>query len=190
MKEIKIIEKNLAPIVKNALALKIESEFDLGTGVEILSALNKYQDMITEEKEKITKPALELLKVERARWKPVETMYQSGIDWVRDQMSTYRTNLVKKQNEKEQQMAQDIIDGKIDMNKALANLDEEIETKITTPLGSVTFRQTQFLKITDASLIPRDYFDLNEKRLFDAMKSGVVVAGAEIEVRSIPVNKR
>lgn len=188
--EIKIIEKKIAPIVKNALALEINNEFDLGTGVEILSELNRFQDRITEEKEKITKPLNEALKVERARWKPLEKMYEEGIDSIRSKMSAYQTEAMNKQAKAEEEMAQAVVDGTVDMDKAVSLLDKTVDTQIKTPLGSVTFRQTQFLKLTDVNLIPKEYFDLNEKKVLDALKAGVVVPGAEIEIRSVPVNYR
>ena len=181
--EIKIIEQEIIPIVKNALALSIESKMDLDTGVEILSALNRYHDKITEEKERITKPLLEALKVERGRWKKIETSYEKAIEHVRYQMSSYQTSQMKL----EEKTAKDLAEGRIDMDQALATMSD---TKVITQFGSVTFREQAVLKILDVNKTPREYMIVNEPEVLKALKAGVKVEGAEIELKAIPVNRR
>jgi hypothetical protein len=186
------IHKQLAPIVDQALALEIKVQDDMPVAVELLSKLNQFNDKITEEKERITKPLLEALKVERSRWSPVEKANQSGIDHIREQMSEFQTAEYNRKKAEEKKIADKLSSGKITIDKAISKFDkiEELQKETATTSGLVQFRETQVLKVTDPMAIPREYLIIDEKELLLALKNGKVVPGAELEVKMCPVNYR
>ena len=187
-----IIHKQLAPIVDKALSLKIKVQDDMPVAVELLSKLNQFNDKITAEKERITKPLLEALKVERSRWSPVEKANQSGIDHIREQMSEFQTAEYNRKKAEEKKIADKLSSGKITIDKAISKFDkiEELQKETATTSGLVQFRETQVLKVTDPMAIPREYLIIDEKELLLALKNGKVVRGAELEVKMCPVNYR
>lgn len=193
MKKLEIvIQKELSPVAKKALALEIKTAEDMPEAVELLSRLNKFNDRIIEEREKITKPLNEALKVERARWKPIELENQGAIDTVRAKMTVYQTAVVAKQKAEELKLSTKMADGKISPKLADKKFGEIVkaEKEVATPVGLVQFRETQILKVTNEKLIPREYLEINEKKVLDALKDGKVVAGAEIEIIQTPINYR
>ena len=187
-----IIHKQLAPIVDKALSLKIKVQDDMPVAVELLSKLNQFNDKITEEKERITKPLLEALKVERSRWSPVEKANQSGIDHIREQMSEFQTAEYNRKKAEEKKIADKLSSGKITIDKAISKFDkiEELQKETATTSGLVQFRETQVLKVTDPMAIPREYLVVDKKTLLQALKNGKVVRGAEIVIIQTPFNYR
>lgn len=187
------IQKSLAPVVDQALALTIKTADDMPPAVELLSKLNQFNDRIVEEREKVTKPLNEALKAERARWKPMETANQSAIDHIRNEMSAYQTAETKRQKAQEAKIAADLASGKIKKIETAVKKIEAVKTpdkEVATTAGLVQFRETATLKILDINLIPREYMIVNEKEVLASLKAGKVVPGAEIELVQVPVNYR
>lgn len=188
-----VVEKNITPIVSEALGLKITNVEDMKKGVELLSILNKWNDKIVEEKEKITKPLNEALKVERARWKPAETMYEKGIAWIRGEMSRYQMEAIKKQKEEEKKIADALVSGKIKkVETAVRKLNEVtvVDKEVASEEGLVQFAEQKTLKITDPMAIPRMYLIVDEKKILEDLKAGKKIDGAEIEIVLVPRNYR
>ena len=193
-KQLTTIKKQIIPVIEDALTLKIKSQADLVTATEILSKLNKFVDKVTEEKEKVTRPLNEALKAERARWKPIENQYTEAIETVRKLMTDYQTNLVKQQKEEEMKIAARIGEGKgkLRIETAVKKLDAitKAEKEYATTEGLVQFAEQKVLKITDLSLIPRQYLIVDEKAVLEALKAGQSVPGAELDTIQVPRNYR
>jgi hypothetical protein len=189
-----IIAKKLVPIAQKALSLVIESKDTMVTATELLSTLNQFNDKITEEKEKVTKPLNEALKAERNRWKPIETQYQEAIDHIRGQMTAYQTAEIKRQREEESKIAErvGVGRGKLKIETATKKLDaiEKVEASIKSDAGMVKFREDKVLKVIDLSKIPKKYFVLDESAVLADLKSGVTISGVELDIKLVPLNYR
>jgi len=188
--KITIIQKEVSPIVKKAKALVISTPKELTKAVSILSELNIANDKITEEKEKVTKPLNEALKAERSRWKPMEIILETAITAIRQKMSSYQTEIAKKQKEEEAKVAEQLAKGEISFDEATKAIvlpdNEGIETKA----GTVKFRTVQVLKVVDISLIPDEYWEIMESKLLADLKAGKTIAGVELEEQQVPINYR
>lgn len=186
------ISKQMAPVVEQALDLIIRTPEEMIKGTEILSKLNQFNDKITAEKERITKPLNEALKIERGRWKPLVDAYGNAIAYIRDQMSEYQTKQVALQKEKGAKIAQKLTDGKIDLDKAVEQIEKikMPEKEVATMAGLVQFRETQILEIVNENDIPDEYFMVDEKRLLADLKEGKIVTGAQLTTIQVPINYR
>lgn len=187
------IKKEIDPIVTKATDLIITDK-TMPEAVTILSETNKLLTKITKEKETITKPLNEALKVERARWKPLEDNLNLIISTIRKKMSDYQTAMIKKQKEDEAKIANRVGEGrgKLKIETAInkiENLDKP-EVLVSTEAGSVKFRTTYQLEITDESLIPRQYLTINERLLTNDLKNGHTIPGASLRERQVPINYR
>lgn len=193
-KQLQTIEKQIAPIIDKAFEITIKSADDMKGASETLSQLNQFNDKITEEKEKVTKPLLEALNAERSRWKPLETVYKKAIDYLRGEMSEYQTAEIKRQRDEEAKIAARVGDGKgkikIETAEKKFSEIERVDEKVATESGLVKFREDKVLKVIDLTKIPREYFELNESLLLKDLKAGKTVEGAELEVKMVPVNFR
>lgn len=194
MTNIKIYEKEISPVVTTAETLKIEKAEDMVQATELLSTMNKFKDKITEEKEKVTKPLNEALKAERARWKPIESLYETGIALVRAKMSTFQTAEARRRKEEADKIAKRIGEGrgKLTLDTAARKM-EEIKTapsKVESDAGKISFRTDKKLKVVDENKIPKAYWILDERKALADLKSGKKVPGCEVEEIEVPVNFR
>lgn len=189
-----VLQKEISPIVESARGLEIVDAKGMGVGTEMLSRLNQFNDRVVEEKEKITKPLNEALKVERARWKPIEDVVGSAIAVVRDKLSAYQTTEVLRAREEEKRIAERVGEGKgkLKVETAVRKLGEiEVaEDKVMSDSGMVKFREDKVLVIVDEKLIPREYLVVDEKSVRSALLAGKTVAGAVLEVKMVPLNFR
>lgn len=192
--EIKKYESQAEQLVATAEAVVIENQASMTEATELLSKVNKTLDSVKEEREKVTKPLNDALKAERARWKPVEDVLKPIVAGLREKMSEYQTALIKKQREEEAKIAARMKPGKgnLKADTAIRKMGEvdAPDTKVESDAGSVGFREKKVLKITDMKKIPKKFWIVDEDAVFEALKAGDAVAGAEIDIEMVPVNKR
>lgn len=188
------IEHEVSPVVLEAQAIVVVDEEGKKMASEVLSKLNRYNDAVVEDREKITKPINEALKEVRAKYKPLERQLEEAIDVVRGKIGGYQTMMVQKQKKEEVSIASRIGEGKgkLKLDTAVRKMDE-IEKplqSVVTVSGGVKFRTDKILKVVDASLIPLGYYDLNESRVTKDLKAGVLVVGCELEEVQTVINNR
>ena len=192
-KQLTTIEKELPLIAEQALVFTIAHDVDMKKAVTLLSQLNKYNDRITEEKEKVTKPLNEALKAERARWKPMELQNQTAIDAIRLEMTRYQTELTNQRKADEQRIANAVASGKIKkIETAVKHIDalDIIEKNHSTEAGDVQFREKKQLLITNVDEIPREYMLPDEIALLRDLKAGKQIDGVTLETVQVVVNFR
>ena len=186
--------KQLDTYLEQAHALKIEGDDDMKDATTFLSVLNKFSDKITGEKERVTKPLNQALKVERERWKPLETKLDEAISLTRRAMTSYQTAAVKKQKEEENNIAKRVGEGrgKLSMETAVKRMDaiETPETTVATDAGAVQFRTVQKFEIMDITLVPHDFLLPNEVKMRETMKAGIPIPGVRYYEEQVPYNTR
>lgn len=186
--------KELAPLATQAESLSITNPDSLKVATSLLSRLNKLNDDITEEKEKVTRPLNEALEAERSRWKPAEQYYKTAIEAIRLKMTEYQTNLIHTNKVKEESITSRIAPGKgnLSFETAVKKLEElpTADKTTSTEEGSVTFVEKKILKVTDLSLIPDEYWLINEPLLLEDLKKGLTISGAELDTIFTPRNIR
>lgn len=192
----KSIEQNitteLAPIAEQALSFTIAHEEDMRMAVSLLSQLNRINDRIAEEREKVTKPLNEALKAERARWKPTELKNTTAIEALRAEMTRYQTQALRQKQMEEQKIADKVATGYIKTDTAVTKLESlpSIQKTTSTDDGSVTFVEKKQLLITNQMLIPREYLIPDEDKIIKDLKDNKTIPGAELETILVPRNSR
>lgn len=179
-------------IIKQANSLSINSQDDFKTAVTLLSNLNHYLDQVIEEKEKVTRPLNEALKVERARFKPLETELETAINAIRLAMSTYQTEQLRLAKIEADKLAKQLSSGKIDFDQAVIE-NQKIDrtpSKVETEAGSVAFRTSTRLVVTNIEAVPRKYLLIDEKRVLEALREGKRVSGCKLEEVQTVINRR
>lgn len=193
-RQVAIIQTELSPIVTKAKAIVVKDQKTMESASLMLSELNKKADMVEAEKQKVLKPLNEARTAEINRWKPVLTILTTSTDYLRSTISSYQTAETKRVRAEEEAIANRVGEGKgkLKVETAVRKI-EEIDTpdaSINTEAGQVKFREDKVLKITDENKIPREYLVVDEKKLLEALKSGITVAGAELDIKVIPINYR
>ena len=187
----KIIE-TILPAIPKLEATTVKDTASMEKATEYMSKANKFLDALKKDREAITKPINDSLKAIRAKYKPTEDKLTAIIENIRSQMTIYQTEQLRLKAEAERKITDRVEKGTLKMETAIKKI-ENIEVpanKTTTDLGSVSFRATPRLKITDEKLIPREYLTINEGAIMNALKANITVPGAEIEIIQVPVNRR
>ena len=193
-KKIAVIQSELSPVVMKARAIIVNSPKTMEQASLMLSELNKRADMIEEEKQKVLKPLNEARTAEINRWKPVLTTLSTATDHLRGTISAYQTAEVKRAEEEAENIANRVGEGKgkLKVETAVRKIEEieTPETAVNTDAGQVKFRKDPIIKYLSEKDIPREYLVVDEKKLLEALKAGVIVAGAELDYKMTPINFR
>jgi len=191
-KEIVTISQEVNPIINKAQELRIKDDETMKISVEFLSILNKENDRLVEDREKLTKPLNEALKGIRAKYRPATDILTGAIDIIRSKMSDYQTAIVLKRKQKENDIANKISEGKLSIEKGVSKLDslQVINNKTETENGSVKFRTDYILEVVNKEEIPLIYLEVNESSVIKALKEGINVPGAKLVEKLTPINNR
>ncbi len=186
--------KELDKYVEQAQGLKIATPEDMVAATAFLSTLNKFNDKITGEKEKVTKPLNAALSAERARWKPLETKLGAAIDLVRRAMTTYQTAAVAAQKKQEDSIVNRVGEGrgKITAETAVRKLEDVVvpDGTVATDAGAVQFRSVKKFEVMDVTMLPKEYLLPNETMIREAMKQGKELPGVRYYEEQVPYNSR
>ncbi len=179
-------------IITKAEKLTITTPEDLSVATTILSELNKEKDAITEEKEKVTRPLLDALNAERARWKPRELQLDTIITKVRGAMVTFQTALVAKQKLEQEKIVNKLEDGKIKPETAIRKLGEldTVDKKVETESGSISFKTVKKFEMVSPHDVPVEYLLLNEVKVREEMKQKKEIKGVKYWEEQVPINLR
>lgn len=182
--------KVVSPVVKEAQILFIKSPVTLQLAVDILSKLNRLNDSIIEDREKITKPLNQALKEIRSKYKPLEDSLSEAVSLIREKMSAYQTRVTQEAKKKEIQLAERLSKGDISLDQAMEALPQSPSALVVAGAGKVKFKTSYRLKLTDPELLPDAYFSINETLILFDLKAGKAVPGAQLEEIQTPINYR
>lgn len=193
-KEVALYEKKVNPLVTRAQSFEIKTADDMKEATEMLSQMNRIGDAIEAEKQKVLKPLNQALKAERARWKPIETMWETGITAIRRAMTVYQTEAARLAREKEDKIAARVGEGKgkLKAETAMQQISEieRPDSSIATTEGAVQFRTVKKFEVTDMTLLPIKYHIADEAKIKDAMRAGTELPGVRYYEEQVPVNFR
>lgn len=193
-KQVAVIQTEVSPIVTKAKEIVVKDQKSMEAASLMLSELNKHADRIDEEKQKVLKPLNEARTAEINRWKPVLGVLDTAIEHLRGTIGTFQTAETKRVRAEELAIANRVGEGKgkLKVETAVKKIEEieAPEATVNTKAGQVKFREDKVIKITDESRIPREYLVVDEKKLLEALKAGVAVPGAELDIRMTAVNFR
>ena len=192
--EVAVIEKRAHPLVVKAESFAIKTADDMKEATSLLSDLNKIGDSIQAEKDKVMKPLNQAIKAERARWKPIETLFDSGISALRRTMGAYQNEAKRIADEKKDKIAARVGDGKgkLRAETALAQMDEvkRPDQTVSTDEGTVKFRTAKKFEVMDITLLPIEYHLANEVAIKQQMQAGIELPGVRYYEEQVPVNFR
>ena len=192
-KEVAVHQKQSNAMVERAETMEITSPELMEEATEILSQANKALDAAGKKKDEVMRPALDVVAAERKRWKPLEDILGGVVKSIRGKMSAYQTMMIQKKEAEDAKIAARVKSGKGNLKPetAIAKMEENTpDKKVETESGTVGFKAKKQLKIVDESKVPREFLIVDEKAVFEALTSGNPVAGCEIEIIQVPINRR
>lgn len=185
----KLTPKEIITRAESITTLTVET---MPEAVELLSSLNRIKDDITDQKELVTRPLLDALAEERAKWKPKEMKLDLVIARVRSALSIYQTDLVAKQRAEQDAVIKKLDDGKIKTETAIKRIREIYapENTVESATGKINFKTVTTFTVTDWKSVPEEFLVLNETKVREYLKEGKKVPGLEYKDEQVPVNYR
>lgn len=171
--------------------MTITDNTTLTHGAELRTNIKRIEKAITAEKEKMTRPLLDALEVERARWRPAEAKIKEALAIIDKKILAYNSAVEAERKRKEAQIAARVERGTMKAETAVAKLDQLVEapTNIATENGSISYRVDKVVAITNKALIPQQFLIVDEVAVKRALLAGATVPGAELQERKTIVNK-
>lgn len=185
--------ESVNPTLLAGETMVIATPEDLVAATEVLSKVNKVMDHVKVEKDKVLIPLRDLANKEKARWEPIESRLKPIVERLRGMMSAYQTKALADKKIEDDKILNRTGDGKgkFKVETAIRKMGEnQVEEKVQAESGGLSFREKKVLKITDKAKIPKIYWVVDEEAVFSALKEGIEIAGAEIEIVQVPINKR
>lgn len=159
------------------IPIKINNNDELLQAQAIRTKLKEQLKVIETKKEKVSRPLLDAIAARRAEFAPTIAKYTEEIAKVDKVLKDYQNGILALKQAEEKKILED---------KRLK--PSTVITKLATIEQTSTkgFRKQQVLKITDITKIPKSYFKLDETLLFNDLKAGKTVLGAEITIEMRP----
>lgn len=179
-------------IITRAESITILTVDTMPEAVELLSSLNRIKDEITTQKEIITRPLLDKLAEERAKWKTKELKLEAVIGKIRTALTQYQTDLVTTQRLEQELIAKKLSEGKIKPQTAIKRMNdvEDVSNTVESATGKISFKTVTTFTVKDWSNIPHEFLILNETLVRAKLKDGMKVAGLEYKEEQVPINFR
>ena len=184
--------KEAHTLLAQAPSPSITTQQQVTDATEFLSRSNNTLKLLTTVEDELTQPLKEQLDTIKEPFTAPKKQLKDVILSVRTALSNYQTEQLKLAQADAKRIAERAAKGTLRPETAIRKLDE-IDTpqaKTVTTSGSLSFRATPTLKITDQSLIPHQYMLPNEKLILETLKAGTQVPGCAIEIVQVPVNRR
>lgn len=190
-KSLEII-KEVAPIIEKVNTMSITVTDDLVPATELLSRVNKYADALKKDRLSLTSPLEDSLKLIRAKYKPTEEMLKEAVDILKQKMGDFQTEQLRLQREEEQKIADKVESGYIKPETAIEKMGnvEQVDTKVKTGAGSVSFREEKDFTVMDVTMLPAKYLLPNEKEIRIALKAGIELPGCRYFTKQVINNCR
>lgn len=172
--------------VQQAKNIVIGTEDDYANATNILLSVKNAAELAELEKNKVLVPAEQVVKAEKARWKPIEMLFKEINDLIRPKMKKYLDDKEEAARQALATLNKQIASGQIKKETTIARKEDEIYANVPaktvyTGSGSSSARKVAKLKITNESLIPDEYWVIDEVKLRkDVVTAGKKVPGAEV----------
>ena len=180
--------KEVSIFEKTANDLKITSAADVEAAVDTLGSIKKMQKSLKTKEDDAKKPFQETLNGIRDAYKPIKLNLEKAESTIKSKITVFRSAEAKKAEEQKAKIEARVGEGKgkLKVQTAINKISEVEENKsaahVNTGTSSMTVRMIKKVRITDESLIPRDYLVVDQTKvkaaavkIHDLIKEGVTV---------------
>tara|TARA_R100000750_G_scaffold62574_1_gene56745 strand:- start:29 stop:640 length:612 start_codon:yes stop_codon:yes gene_type:complete len=181
-KEEEEIKNQVLLVQEQADGLVIVSDEDMSQASDILNAVKKVEKTIIDRKKEITGPLMKALASARDLFKPFEVGHVEAKKTIKAKMLEY--SIVEEERiEKEKERVEKRVEkGTMRVDTAVKKIEEagEIKKSFDGSSSNSFIRVATKIRITDESLIPREYLIPDMKAITEAVLKGKqTVAGVE-----------
>lgn len=174
--------KTTLKVMEEVKAIKITSSALLIDASNLFLKIKKAQKLMAAEKEKMMRPLLTAVNVERGRWKDPENELIQAETLIEAKIKEYNRVTREEAERKQAQIDARVEKGTMREDTAMVKKLEiqQPQKAVFTNLGSMTEKNVKKVEIFDESLVPREYCDVNEVRVRKAALSGIEIPGVRV----------
>ena len=193
--EIIVADKQVADIKSKAEAMQhmvnetnVTNEYELKAVADKIKAVKTLGKMVKENKEKYTKPAQDIINNARSIYLPIEKICTEAERQLKYKANVYMTAVENERKAKEEKVVVKLEKGSIKEDTAIRQMENVGEEKksISTDNSQLSRRIRQDIEIVDESLIPKEYWMVDLKKVKKVALAGIKIPGVKvIEVSSI-----
>ena len=167
-------------------ALTVESAEQYTEATELLGRIKKAVAFVKGETEKITRPLLDALNAERARWKPMLAEAEAAESAVKSKMLAWYSAEQERSRKEAAALEAKVAAGKMSPEKALAKAESIVQPeRAVAGTGVVAeIRKVRKMYITDEKLVPDEYWIINEVLLRKDALAGKEIPGVEVRTEN------
>jgi len=191
-KEVSEYKDQVSLVQSKANKLVIASDEDMANGSDILSELRLVEKFITERKKAITKPLMDGLASARDLFKPLEKNYADATKIVKDKMLKFALSEEDRIEKEKGKVEARVEKGTMKVETAVDKMDSigEVKKSFAGEKSKISIREVTKIRITDESLIPREYLTPDVNKITEAvLKKGLEISGVKIYVEKSLVGR-
>lgn len=184
--DVAVVEEKVGGMRKMVEDTKITNEEELAAVADKIKNIKTLGKWIRQQMEEITKPAREIITNTQKRYLPYEKECKAAEAALKLKAEAYMAKEEEKRKAREASIANRVESGKLKEETGVRKMEELGEEKKTVDTGaaSLTRKMVKKAVIVDMSLIPKEYWVVDEKRVTKAALAGAVIPG--VEVREVP----
>jgi len=181
-KEITVLKGQVSKLENQANAVKITTQEEYTIAIDLVSKLKETGSKIKNTKESITKPLNEALKNARNLFSPIEDQFEKAETIIKGKISAYKQKVDAEVKAKEDAIAKKVEAGTMKIETAERKIEniERVEQTTKGKIGEVQFRIIKKVRITDESLLPRNYLVPDMVAIRRDALGGTVISGVEV----------
>ncbi len=171
---------------------EIKTDEDLEKVADTIKEVKTLGKIVKAEKERFTKPAMEIVNNAREKYLPFEQECKDAENALKDKADVFMEARDKKIEEEEARIAAKVEKGSIKEEtglKQMENVEQQKPTIKTESGAQLQRKMVDVAVIVDESKIPHEYYDLNEVRVRRAALAGAIIPGVEIQKKSSIASK-
>lgn len=191
-KELSVVKTQLTKAEEAVLSVKIKDQVTLEEAVGLRAKVYKISKLLKDAKEKITKPLNQALKETRGLFSPLEDKYETIQGNIDGKILKYQKDVDDEAKRKEAEISKKLEAGTMSEKTAEKKLDkiEKVENVVSTEKGAIQFRTQKVVEIVNPSLVPDQYWIIDEVKVRADAKAGIEIAGVVVREEKILANQR
>lgn len=181
-KELAVVKGQVSKLENQANAVTITTSEQNDEAMNLKAKLKETAKAITTRKEEITKPLNAALKSARELFAPLEAQLATADSIIGGKLLAYKRQVEAEARAKEEAIAKKVEAGRMRLDTAEKKLDEveRVEKTTRTDHGTVQFRKIKKVRISNPSLVPDEYWQINEVLVRRDALAGKQIAGVEV----------
>ena len=185
-RELIVVKRQSSKAVEAANALVVESAESYAEATTLLGKIKTALALVKEETEKVTRPLLDALNAERARWKPLMQGCEDAEKTVKMKMLAWYNQEQERARAEAAKIEAKVASGKMSVEKGMEKAEAIVQPDRATAANGIVseVRKVRKVYIVDPMKVPREYLVVNEVMVRKDALAGKEIPGVEVRTEN------